>query len=128
MRIEAELGFLSGVFWREGPGGDLDSLGAAVDCVGSLGVGGTGVVDVGGGEDAGGDDHAPVEAGGGDRVVQEVLEVDAGDGHDVGLSEGGGLGRGHLVLVGRGVGGEQARQAHGQGSVLGGGADVGLLA
>ena len=126
--VEAEFGCLARIFGREGPGGDLDALDPAVDRVGGLRVGRAGVVDVGGGQDAGGDDHAPVEAGGGNRVVQEVLEVDAGDSHDVSVGQGRGLSRGHLVFVRRGVGGEEARQAHGQGRIVGGDAHVGALA
>ena len=106
--VEAEFGFFARVFRRERPGGDLNALVATVNRVGSLRVGGTRLVDVGGGQDAGGDDHASVEAGGGDRVVEEVLEVDAGHGHDVGLSQGGGLSGSHLMLVRRGIGGQQA--------------------
>ena len=128
MRIEAEFGCLARIFGREGPGGDLDALGPAVDRVGGLRVGRAGVVDVRCRQDAGGDDHAPVESGGGDRVVEEVLEVDARDGHDVGVGQGGGLGGGHLMLVGRCVGGEETRQAHGERGALGGGPDVGLCA
>ena len=127
VRVEAEFGLLAGLFGRERPRGNVDALVSAVDRVGGLRVGRAGVVDVGGGQDAGGDDHAPVEAGGGNRVVQEVLEVDAGDGHDVSVGQGRGLSRGHLVLVRGGVGGEQAGQAHGEGGPLRGGAHVAAL-
>ena len=87
MRIEAELGFLARFLRRERPRGDVHAFASAINRVGALGVGSTRVVDVGGSQDSRGDDHAPLEAGGGDRVVEEVLEVDAGDRHDVGLRE-----------------------------------------
>ena len=85
MRIEAELGFFARFFRREGPWGDVHALSATVDRVGPLRVGCARVVDVGGGQDARGDDHAPLEAGGDDCIVEEVLEVHAGNSHDVGL-------------------------------------------
>ena len=85
MRIEAELGFFARFFRREGPRGDVHALSAAVDRVGHLRVGCARVVNVGGGQDARGDDHAPLETRGGHSIVKEVLEVDAGNSHDVGL-------------------------------------------
>ena len=124
MRIEAELGGFARFFRWEGPRGNVHALAAAVDRVGHLRVGCARVVNVGGGQDARSDDHAPLEARGDDSIVEEVFEVDAGDSHDVGLRECLGLGRGHLMFVRGGVGGEQAREAHGQGGPLGGGAHV----
>ncbi len=47
------------------------------------------LVNVGGGQEAGGDDHASVEAGGGDRVVEEVLD-DADTAMTSAFSQGGG--------------------------------------
>ena len=128
MRVVAEFGFLARFFRRERPRGDVDALVSAIDRVGALGVGGARVIDVGGCQDARGHDHAPVEAGGRDRVVEEVFEVDAGDGHDVGVGQGSGLGGGHLVLVRGGVGGEETGQAHGERGTVGGGPDVALRA
>ena len=114
VRVEAEFGLLAGFFGREGPRSNVHALTSTVDRVGTLGVGGARVVDVGGCQDTRGDDHASLEAGGDDRVIEEVLEVDAGDRHDVGLRQRRGLGGGHLMLVSGRVGGEQAGQAHGE--------------
>lgn len=117
VRVEAKLGFFVGALGRERPGSHLDALVATVDRVGEVAIAAVRVVDIGGAEDAGGDDHTPVEAGGGDGIVKEVFEVDSGDCHDVGLGEGTGLLRRHLVFVRGGVGGEQAGQAHRQGRI-----------
>ena len=127
MRIEAELGFLPRFLRRERPRSDIYTLTSAIDRVGALGVWGTRVVDVCGGQDARGDDHASLEAGGDDSVVEEVLEVHAGDRHDVGLRKRRGLCRGHLMLVRGSIGREQAGQAHGEGSAVRGGAHVAVL-
>ena len=127
MGIEAEFGFLAGFFGRERPRGNVDALASTIDRVGALGVGGALVVDVGGCQDTRGDDHASLEAGGDNRVVEEVLEVDAGDRHDVGLRERRGLCRGHLMFVRGRVGGEQAGQAHGEGRTVSGGTHVAAL-
>ena len=114
MRIEAEFGLLPRFLRRERPRGDIHALASTIDRVGALGVRGTRVVDVGRCQDARGDNHASLEAGGDDSVVEKVLEVHAGDRHDVGLRECRGLRGGHLMLVRRCVGGEQAGQPHGE--------------
>ena len=127
MRIEAELGLLPRFLRRERPRGNVDALASTIDRVGALGVRGTRVVDVGGCQDARGDDHTALETGGDDSVVEEVLEVHAGDRHDVGLRECRGLRGGHLVLVRGCVGGEQAGEAHGEGGTIFLRADVAAL-
>ena len=127
MRIEAELGLLPRFLRRERPRGNVDALTSTIDRVGALGVRGTRVVDVGGCQDARGDNHASLEAGGDDSVVEEVLKVHAGDRHDVGLCECRGLRGGHLVLVRGCVGGEQAGEAHGEGGAIFLRADVAAL-
>ena len=113
MRVEAELGLALPVLGREGPGGDVNLGRPAIDGVGQvllLGQLGVEVVDVGGAGDPGGHDHGALEAGGGNGVVEEVLQVDAGDEEEIGLGQRPRLLRGHVVLVGGGVGGEQAGQ------------------
>ena len=127
MRIEAEFGFLPCFFRRERPRGDIHALTSAIDRVGTLGIWGARVVHVCGRQDTRGDDHAALEAGGDDSVVEEVLEVHARDRHDVGLRKRRCLRRGHLMFVGRGVGGEQAGQAHGECSAVRGGTHVAVL-
>ena len=124
VRVEAELGLALPVLGREGPGGDVNLGRPAIDGVGQLlllGQLGVEVVDVGGAGDPGGHDHGALEAGGGDGVVEEVLQVDAGDEEEIGLGQRPGLLRGHVVLVGGGIGGEQA----GQGQVRLGAGGVG---
>ncbi|SIA31632.1 Uncharacterised protein [Mycobacteroides abscessus subsp. abscessus] len=114
VRVEAELGFLPRFLRRERPRGDVHAFVSAINRVGALGVRGTRVVDVGGCQDTRGDDHASLEAGGDDRIVEEVLEVHTGDRHDVGFFECRGLCGCHLVLVRGCIGGEQAGEAHGE--------------